>query len=248
MKKPIAVGLTVAAILVCGLAIIYYRRSVALEAKIEQMRLEQKLNDVIADLKAPSETLDIDTPTLLKIAGLRRQSYERRGMKRFMPYVNVRRDEHKATFGFTANGKTQTYHTASTDDAVQMSNHSFEHCWFYIACNAALQVESGFDKNNWLGRALKENPRMYDERIRPHLVRMTHAWKQSFIMRACRARIAAGERSDDIRQALERVADREWQRSDMKGVEFIERLMAKAGWAYARPKEIPGNGDKSESR
>ncbi|MBM4030758.1 MAG: DUF433 domain-containing protein [Planctomycetes bacterium] len=156
------------------------------------IKQERLVDELVANLRVPSEALYYpDWSDVQQIAEARKRNYERHGTTTFIPYWALQQE-----------GLVEAGTAWPTNDPSQIINGSFENYWLNQPRDAWLNLALQLEENRGVGAYLNSHPAIFARRVRPLLLRLTEAYHPWPRLDACHALLAAGDRSQKVKDAL----------------------------------------------
>ncbi len=202
MKRPIIMVLvcvvTIAA-LIWSYGWLKGQRNLTFEEQRQLDATQKELRQIIDDLKAPPEAIFFDYATVERIRRIRFEAYAFHGIKDVYPYGTQRQPQEISPDGNVSN-------RIPVDDFSMAMMYSSETFWANRTPQACRSISFAFgQERSHLGDLLRKDRSVYDKEIRWRLLLLMESWNSYMALEACEALAAAGERSDRLRQRLERI-------------------------------------------
>lgn len=199
-----------------------------LSARGENERLVRRLGDtqvedLLARLCVPSEVIHGDAYLWDEVAKLRSKWCKEHGIERFLPYKNVLAIARSGLPGATAYGKgsdMSPFYPAG--DVRMVMEGSFELHWSDGAWRTPWELANALERNREIASLLHERPEILEKRVVPLLKRLLEAHHEWPRRDACRALLALGDRSEEVRNALQRFLKQPMRRTKEGDMEWMD--------------------------
>lgn len=195
------VGFLLLVLVTCS-GIRHYRAAQRRAHTAEMGRQRLQLEAWIHDLKVPDAVLYCDQEAMLKVARLRREMYRREGVTELRAYEPL-----KAFDGASAELPPAEHSPELSDE--QLVEISFETSSRRHAAEACLAIAHALETGESVSGYLRERRYAYEGEVEPLLLRMLQGefppetdWLR---VTACRALLAGGNRSMEVRMALKQL-------------------------------------------
>lgn len=182
------------------------------------------LQELTFQINIPEEALYYDEATLHEVSAARKASLERLGIDSIRPYFQLLHPRERLLFS-PQGVPIERVPLSETESLVSLS---LEHSWIRESFRACAILFSEMEAGDGIGAFLKENPSLFDERVRPHMLRLLechHPWPRRG---ASLVLYAVGDRDDPLRAVLEQLlAETRWLSAEDH--EHIRSILA-SGW------------------
>ncbi len=167
-------------------------RKRASEARIA-MKTEAEARELIDDLNIPPEAIYSGGG---KIYELRRQAFDKYNVDEFLPYADQVRSRRRGN-----NELSLREHFRKCEE--YGANTSLENYLYGATADACDRLAGTFrGKKSPLYYYFKQHPELYKNEIRPRLLLLANSRSHHIVLYACKALVAAGERTDFLRYHL----------------------------------------------
>ena len=172
----------------------------SLDAELRDLKLQREVDELIANIMIPVEAMYYDDGYMNALGRLRRQHFEKHQVERFTPYsqiVGISKDEAHEYVMTDRDGKM--YDTLPIE---MIGTESFELYWRNRVWHGCTTIAAVLESDSAVASYLREHRDVLDRRICPLLRRLLkgdHRWTR---YEACRALLAAGDRSPETMAAL----------------------------------------------
>ncbi len=190
--------------------------------KAQTLQDELDLERWIVRLQVPSEALYLDPEFLSETAKLRAKLHTDRGTKTFLPYSAV-------TMPSGSAGEMPAVVPQSpvpADDAGALFQASYEQFWHTRSWAACEMLADQIETNDGMGRWFLGHREVFDERIRPLLLRILESYHPWPRRSACRVLIAIGDRDPALKMEMERLVEEPSDLNQADRAQMKERLEA----------------------
>jgi len=214
-----------------------------LETQIAEIELQIQVKSLIDELRIPSEALYHDHKAARQIIEIRRQTYEKRQIKEFLPYQNVYvkpvRNLRELSSSSNVLGEGSPAYFGSPDSpegsiycpvpGKTMSYACLEKFWVNQINHSIGSLKSELDENRRLGKYYNEHPDEFEEVVKPWVLRITKSTHVDISLKACEILLKRGYRDEEIKEALRQMIEippsKYWvSTSEIKKVERLKEL------------------------
>lgn len=202
-----------------------------LSARVEFLERQAQIRQLVERLAVPEEAVYWDLKTSMPIAKLRLQLYKELGVREYIQYGTIQasiRSRFPLPNESSGGAVSSTFETAPVD---YYPMGSFEDSSLAKAIQAADQVAADIKGGARLGPYFK-NVAEFDLYLRPYLTRLLRCGNPWLALAACKVFVAYGERTEELRNVLTRLANSEYRNNGTAYKEDGQRLLKKAGWTY----------------
>ncbi|MGE3166221.1 MAG: hypothetical protein AB7O52_15045 [Planctomycetota bacterium] len=189
---------------------------------------EVLLQEFAFQVNIPEEALYYDAATLEQVSAVRRDSLERLGIDSVRPYFQLRHPRERLLF----DDRGVPIERVPLSDVTSLVPLSLEHSWIRESFRACAILFSEMECGDGIGAFLKENPAVFDERVRPHMLRLLecrHPWPRRG---ASLVLYSMGDRDEALKAVFEKLLeDGQWLNEDDH--DHIRSLLAR-GWPLTK--------------
>jgi hypothetical protein len=233
-------------VIVAAVAVgVYYASDRIAERRVDaaraQFEVQARVRQIIDDLKYPPEAIYQDPDDSGKINRIRFDAYVAHGTKAFIPYAN---QAHPGSLGDVRGVPDQPGEAGPNyvrliggGDSAQVANSSYENYLLNFAPERCGAVTEAFESGGPVGDYLRAHRKdVYEKEIEWRLLAMAESWNDYMAIPACRALVAAGDRSGKLKYRLQQIA----KRTNSSGnPEKARRLLEQCGF------EVPSTSPAS---
>lgn len=192
-----------------GMATMVLLLAFVLEDTAEKARAHERevlIQGLRFQLAIPEEVLFYDEKAVREVTEIRTESMKQLGVDTFCPYYQLLHPHERLLF---ADG--QPVDRIDVDNGDSMFHESLEHSWIRESFRACTILAAEIQIGEGLGLFLRENPDVFDYRIRPYMERLLgcrHPWPRRG---AAMVLLAMGDRSDRLKGILEQLlTEKRW--------------------------------------
>jgi hypothetical protein len=200
-----------------------------------QADLKTEVQRIIDDLKVPPEAIYCDPALMEKVSRIRADAYAAHGVKDFVPYANQARPGTIGDAAAAPNHVTRNHIHGEPFDWQQLWSFSYEYYWLNQTPYRCRELQVALENHYPLGEYLISHKQdVYEKEIHWRLVLLLDSWDDYMGMPACGALVAAGDRSDKLKERLQQIA----KRMDYTGNrDEAKRLLTRCGFEV--PSTLP---------
>ena len=207
------------------------RKQLDYRAELEKVQREAEIEKWVNSLAIPSEAMFLDLRSMRRTCKARVEAMERHGTKEFVPARDL---AEAARHGYPDSASRKLPPKEDGTGWSSMMDGSIEWNAVLNAETTAQEIVLAFEYNynSALGPYFKEHPEEFNNRIRPSLFRLLKSYEPRLRLAACKALLASGNRSEEVRRTLQEITTAEdwWNWIGMSWSEDSADLMKKYGW------------------